>query len=134
MSKSTGASGYFTFNGTPIPFTTITPKVTRTMDDSTDSTNFDASSNIVHLSQLPASTQTSFQIEGKINLAVVPSSLVTPLYSGATAVPCAIGYNAGSIYGHGNCDITDFEGVIDPMKTLTYSATLITNGVFTPNS
>lgn len=134
MAKGTGAGGSFVFNGVNIPFNSIEPDVQREMDDSSDSTNYDPVSGIVHKAQLPVSTQTTFSIEGKINLATVPAALVVPLYGGATAVPISVNYNGTAVYGHGFGDITNFKGTIDPMKVLTYTATVVSNGIFIPGS
>lgn len=134
MAKSTGGGGSFVLNSVTIGFNTISPSIKREMDDASDSINFDVGTAIVHLSQLPVSTQTTFEIEGKIDLAVVPTSIVALLYTGQTALPAVFKYNSTATYGHGNVDITDFKGTIDPMKVLTFTATMITNGVFVPNA
>jgi hypothetical protein len=134
MAKATGGGGSFTVNGVSIPFLTVEPTVTKDMDDATDSTNFDITSGIVHKSQLAVATQTTFAVEGKIDLTIHPTSLAAACYASPTAVACIVKYNATSTFGHGLVDITEFKATIDPMKVLNYTATLITNGVFTPNA
>lgn len=134
MAKSTGGGSYLTLSGTVIPFTVVTPKASKTYDDSSDSSNYDPATGLVHLAQLAVSTQTTISIEGKIDTAIIPAAIVSQLYSNPGAVNCTIAYNATTPYGHGKVDVTEFEATIDPMKTLTFTATLLTNGVFTPNS
>lgn len=134
MAKSTGGGGSFTLDGVSIPFNSIEPDVARECDDATDSTDYDVATGITHKSQIPVTTQTTFQVEGKLDLAVIPAAIVAKLFNGATAVPCAIKYNGTATFGHGYVDVTNFKCTIDPCKVLPYSATLISNGKFTPNS
>jgi hypothetical protein len=134
MGKGTGGGGAFILNGSSVPFNTIEPSVTKEHDDSTDSTNYDISSGLTHKAQLAVTTQSSFAIEGKIDLSIVPIGIVALLYTNPGALPATFRYNTGTIYGHGLVDVTDFKCTIDPTKTLTYSATLISNGIWAINS
>lgn len=134
MAKATGGGGSVTLAGTSLPFTTLTPSVAKEHDDESDSTNYDQTSQLVHKAQLAVSTQTTFKLEGKVDVALIPPTLVPYLYTNPGAVACVVKYNTGTIFGHGNVDVQDFESTIDPMKTLTYSATFISNGVWVANS
>jgi hypothetical protein len=134
MAKQTGGGGAFLLSGFSLPFKTIEPSVAKEHDDSTDSTNYDITSGLSHLSQLAVSTQTTFAVEGVIDTAIIPAGLVGYLYTNPGSVPASIRYNTSTPYGHGNVDITEFKTTIAPLKTLTYSCTIITNGIFVPNS
>jgi len=134
MAKSTGGGGSLTVAGTSIGFNTVSPSVKKDYDDATDSTNYDTGTQIVHKTQLAVATQTTLEVEGKIDLTTVPSVVVATMYSNPGAVSCALKYNGSSTYGHGLVDITDFKGTIDPMKVLNFTATLLSNGVWTPNA
>ena len=129
--KSVG-TGQITLNGTIIPFQQIEPSIDKTHEDSTDSTNYDTASGIVHKAQLAVSTQTTFDVSGVFDFSTVPN-IVAMLYSNPGSVPCTIKYNSNT-YGHGYVDISNFKTTIDPTKPVPYSMTLMTNGVFTPNS
>jgi hypothetical protein len=134
MAKSTGGSGSFVLNGIVVNFNTIDASVEKEHDDSTDSSNYDTASGLVHKSQLAVTTQTTFDIEGKIDLAVTPLALVGLLYTNPGALPATFKYNSSTVYGHGNVDVTNFKTTVDPTKVIPFTATLMTNGVFAVNS
>jgi hypothetical protein len=139
MAKSAnvhGKSGSFVFNATTIPFKSVKPKTTRDFADTTDSSNYDAGTDLVHKSQLKVATQTEVPVEGLFDLNTTPSSLIAQLYNGADAVACSFNYTSGHPYGHGNFDLIDFETtyVSDQADVVKWTATLRSNGVFTLGS
>jgi hypothetical protein len=134
MGKSTGGGGQLIVNGVTIPYNTVEPSVSKTHDDSSDSANYDIGSGLVHLAQLAVSTQTTFSVEGKYDPAIMGTGLLAYLYTNPGSVPCSFRLNLTQPYGHGNVDITEFKTTGDPLKTLTFTCTLISNGVFVANA
>jgi hypothetical protein len=136
MAKSVnvhGKSGAMLFNGTTIPFKSYNPKTSRDYADTTDSSSYDASSDLVHKSQLKVATQTEVSAEGLLDLNTTPASLIAALFGGADAVPCSFAYTSGHPYGHGNFDLIDFDVKVTAVDTdvVNWSATLRSNGIFT---
>lgn len=132
--KLTGKASSFLFNGTSIPISKYSPKSTRKLADTTDSANYDAGTDLIHNSQLPASIQMELSVEGKFSKSKTNAALITQLYSGATAVPTILNLDAGTIYGHGNFDMGDFSADVPVEDTVSWTATFRSNGVFTPGS
>lgn len=132
--RLTGKASYFQINGTRIPITSAKPKHNRELADSTDSSNYDAATDMIHKSQLPVTLQTELSIEGKFRKDTTNAQLISQLYSGVAALPVELGLDSGTIYGHGNFDLSDFE-CDDPIDdTVTYTCSMKSNGVFTPGS
>ena len=131
MAKSTGGGGQFTISGTSIPFNTVEADVTKDYDDSSDSANYDTGTGLVHKAQLAVATQTTFNVEGKYDPSIHGTSILQYLYSNPGAVASTFRLNASQPYGHGYVDITNFKTTGDPMKVLSFTATIISNGVFT---
>jgi len=134
VSKLTGKSSYFKYNGVTISITKYSAKSARDMADSTDSSNYDAASDLVYHAQLPVSIRLDLDVEGRFDLNSTNANLIASLYSNATAVPVQLGLNAGTLYGHGNFDIMDFTCDVPVMDVVTWRATFRSNGVFTPGS
>ena len=133
-SKLTGKASSITLSGTTLYITKVSPKVTRELADTTDSTSYDAASDMIQPSQLPVKVSMELSVEGWFYIGQADTALLNLAYSGATAVPVVLKSNASSIYGHGNFDLSDFESSHPIDNTVTYSATLKQNGVFTPGS
>jgi hypothetical protein len=134
MAKITGKAGSFTFNGTVIPFKKWSPKVTRKLADTTDSADYDTTTDMIHESQLPVSLSQELSIEGNFNTTTTDAQIITNLYSGAAAVPVILKISPSVIFGHGNFDLSDFSMDNPVDDTATWSATLKSNGVFTRGS
>lgn len=131
-----GKSGSFVYSGTTIPFKSVKPKTSRDFADTTDSGNYDQTTDLVHKSQIVVTTQTEVPVEGVFDLTTTPSSLIAALYNATAAVPCSFVYTSGHTYGHGNFDLIDFEAtyVSDQAEPVKWTATLRSNGVFTYGS
>jgi len=132
--KLTGKASYVLLNNTQIPITKYSPKVTRTLADSTDSTDYDATIDMINMSQLPVTLSQELSVEGKWNLANTNQALLTMCYSGITAVPVVLGLNAGALFGSGLFDMSDFSADSPINDTITFTCTLRSNGKFTPGS
>lgn len=132
--KLTGKAASWTYKGTTIPFTKITPSTERTMADTTDSTDYDTGSDMIWPSQLPIKAGQKLKVEGKYNTSALPTSVLADLFNGATAAAVTIKLTAVSTFGHGNFDITNFEAGIPVDDVVDYSVELMSNGVFTYGS
>jgi hypothetical protein len=129
-----GKAGSITISGTNLAFNKWSPKVTRNMGDTTDSADYDPTSDLIHKSQRAASVQTELTVEGKWDLNTTTAGIIAMLYNGAGAVPVVLKLDATTVYGHGNFDITDFSSDHPVEDTVTWSATLKSNGIFTPGA
>jgi hypothetical protein len=134
VSKIAGKGGSFSYNGTVIPFKKWSGKVTRKLADTTDSADYDVSSNMIHESQVPVSLTQEVTIEGNVDLNTTEAQIITQLYSGAAAVATILKHTPAVVYGHGNFDLSDFTCDQPVDDTVTFSATLKSNGVFVHGS
>lgn len=132
--KLTGRAAFFTISGTKIPFKKFTPKSTRKLVDSTDSLDYDPTSDLIWTEQLAAGMSIEFAVEGWYNLSVTPANVLNLLYTSAAAVPIVVNLNASVILGHGNFDISDFSSDIPVDDMVSFSATFKSNGVWTNGS
>ncbi len=132
--KLTGKAGSWTYTGTTIPFSNITPTDTRSLANTTDSTDYDAGSDMLWESQLPVKEAMELKVEGFYATNVIPTPILAALFSGAAAAAVVITLKSGTILGHGNFDISDFEAGVPVDDTITYSVTLKLNGIFTAGS
>lgn len=132
--KLTGNQSSFTFAGTVIPITKASPKVSRNLEDDTDSSNYDATSDMIQKSQTATSVQTELAIEGRFRATTTMANIVPLLFNSNPAVAVILKATTSIIFGHGNFDISDFSCDFEPAKMINYTATLKSNGVFTPGS
>lgn len=132
--KLTGKAAYLTISGTQIPFTKIGAKTERKLADATDSTDYDVATDLIWPTQLPVSASIELSVEGRYNLVSTPGTVIATLYSGATAVPCVFGLSGSAIYGHGNFDLSNFQADVPVDDIVTFTASLKSNGKFTPGS
>lgn len=118
----------------------ISPKHNFPLSDSTGSDNYDATSDLVHKSQMKSSTQTEFSVEGWFDKTAVTgtmASVIAKLYDGTwidpVPVDVTLAKDGGTAvpYGYGDCDIEDFETTIEQESTVGFKCSLKTNGVFT---
>jgi hypothetical protein len=132
--RLTGKASYLNFNGTQLPITKTTPKVNRVCKDDTDSGDYVSSPDMIFPTQIPVSTQVVLSVEGRYRFSTTPSAVVALLFTSATAIPCVLGLNSGTVWGHGNVDVTDFQTDIPYDDVVTWTATLTSNGQWTPNA
>ena len=123
-----------TVNGVTIYITKATPKVTRECADTTDNSNYDATSDMLQPAQIPVKVGMELSIEGWFYVGQTDTSFMNYCYSGTGAVPVVLKGTTSYVVGHGGFDLTDFEAGIPVDDTCTYSATLKQNGVFTAGS
>lgn len=133
--RLTGKASYFTFNGVNIPFTKLTPKVTRKLADSTDSSDYNGTQDMIATTQIPAAYTVEGTMEGRFRLSVIPSTILAGLFTSVTQLPIVIGLNASpTVWGHGLCDISNFQTDIPVDDIVTWTCDVKSWGVFTPNS
>ena len=99
--RLTGKASYMVFNGTTIPITKYNPTITKTLPDITDNGDYDVQTDLIYPTQLPVSAVTELSVEGRFHLNSTPSTIMSLLYRGASAIPVVLGLNAGSLFGHG---------------------------------
>ena len=132
--RLTGKASYLSVNSFLIPITKTTPKVNRVCPDSTDSGDYQSTPDMIGPTQIPVSTQVVLSAEGRYRFSVTPSAIIALLFTSITLIPCVLGLNSGAVWGHGYVDITDFETSIPYDDVVTWTATLTSNGLWTPNA
>jgi hypothetical protein len=132
--RLTGKASYFLFQGTAIPITKATPKVTRKLADSTDNGDYDTTTDMIYPTQIPVTVKTELAIEGRYRKSSTPAAIMSLLYSDATQIPIVLGLDSGSIWGHGVADISDFQTDIPVDDTVTFTCNVMAYGKFIPNS
>jgi hypothetical protein len=129
--RTTGKQQSFTFNSQTIPITKCSPKITRVLADTTDSGDYSTTPDMIFPTQIPVSAPLELAIEGRFRFSSTPG-LIAAAQTSLTNIPCAVSVNQGSELFHGNFDLSDFsyDGPYD--DTVTYTATLKSNGQWTP--
>lgn len=130
--KLTGKASYWIFNGQQFFITKYSPKVTRTLADTTDSADYNASIDMVQSSQIPVMLTQELAVEGNFHLSQTIQGLLTTVYSGINAVPVVLGLNAGALFGSGAFDVSDFSADVPIIDTCKYTASMKSNGPFIP--
>ncbi len=134
MPKIGGQAASLTYNANTIYFTKVTPKATRKLADSTDSSNFDVTSGLIWMAQLAVTASVEVAVEGYFYTDTTDPNLLADLFSSAAARACIIKLSSTVTLGHGNFDIGDLEVGIVTDETTTIKFTLKSNGVFTHGS
>ena len=132
--RLSGKVASWIINSIKIPITKMTPKITRALGDTTDSADYDSVGDMIAKTQIPISYYVEASVEGRFRKAYIPSSLLAILFTSATNLPVTFALDTGTIWGHGNFDISDFQTDVPVEEIVTYSCTIKSNGVFTPNS
>lgn len=131
----TGKASYFKLDGTKIYITKYGPKFSKTRVDTTDSADYDEATDLVWKTQLYAGAQVELSVEGKYDLNGNTALLTAKLLAGgAPASAVQLGLDAGSLLGSGNFDVDGFEVESVIEGEVTYKATLVSNGPFTPGA
>jgi len=131
--RITGKSGSFTFNGISIPITKWSARTTKKLADITDNADYNLNTDLMWPTQLPVNAVLDVSVEGRFRLSVTPADLLAPLYTGLTAIPVTLALTTSQIYGHGNFDLSDFSCDLPVDDTVTFTCSLKSNGIFTPN-
>ena len=133
--RLSGKASYFTFNGVNIPFTKLTPKVTRKLGDSTDSGDYNIVQDMIGTTQIPVTYTVEGTVEGRFRKSIIPSTILAQLFTSLTQIPIVVGLDASpTIWGHGLCDISNFQTDIPVDDVVNFSCDIKSWGSFTPNS
>jgi hypothetical protein len=132
--RESGKASYLTINSVQIPITKTTPKVDRKCADTTDSGDYQSTQDMLFPTQVPVSVGTEIAVEGRFRKSSTPAAIIAQLYTSATNIPCVLGIDSGTIWGHGNVDITDYQQDNPVDDVITFTCTLKSNGVWTPNA
>jgi len=132
MARMVGKASTWSWNGTVVPITSWKIKGNRECPDISDSSNYDATTDLLWKAQIAASMQLEGTIEGYFDDATTDSVILSLLFSGAAAQAVIFKLKSALTFGHGNFDMTDFdvdaEVVDEPVK---FTCTIKSNGVFT---
>lgn len=132
--RLTGKASYFLFNNFVIPITKISPKLVRKLADTTDSGDYVQQADMIGPTQIPVSVKTECAVEGRYRFSSTPSAIVAALYTSVTQIPIIVGLNQGTVWGHGLADISDFTTDIPVEDTVTFTCSVVSYGLWTPNS
>src|ERR1051326_3422363 len=105
VAKLTGKAGSFTLNTHVLSFTVMNSKVNRELADTTDSANYDSTTDLVWPAQIPVSEAIELSVEGNFDLNSTDAQLIALLMAGGAAVPVIINLSASVVLGHGNFDL-----------------------------
>ncbi len=130
--RITGKQSYFVINGFTVPITKYTPKTNRKLADITDNGDYDLNTDLMYPTQLPVNAVTECSVEGRYRKSSTPAAIIALLYSGAYAIFTTLGLDAGTLYGTGNFDISDFQIDVPVDDTVTFTCNIKSNGKFTP--
>lgn len=134
MAKVSGKAQALSFAGTLLNVTKVTDKTTRKMGDTTDSTNYDAASDMLWQGQIPIKLSKELSVEGWYDLTITPATLIAQLYTGNAPVALIQKINATTTEGHGQFDLSDFETAKPIDDIVAFTGTLMSNGVYTSGS
>lgn len=132
--RLSGKASYLTLGGTNIAITKYGPKVPRKLADWTDSGDYNSTADMIFPGQVPVSAPLEVSVEGRYRKSTTPSAIVALLATSATNIPCVLGLDAGTIWGHGNVDIANFETDVVYDDIVTFTCDLKSNGQWTPNA
>jgi hypothetical protein len=133
--KMTGKASYINYKGTKLWITKVAPKFDPKLADSTDSADYDPTTQLLYPSQLQVSVGTELSIEGYYDANGNQNALMTDLFNGSAGPQSVtLGRDAGSIVGSGNFNISGYEEEEPIDDMITYKCTLKSNGKFTPGS
>jgi hypothetical protein len=128
MAKFTGKDGQYAHNGVAVIISEWTATVTTKMADTTASDNYDTNSALVWNSQLPVSANVEVGISGPwdpTNHAAILASIIAGNAAAVNGV-CRYATNTNAIVGTFN--LSDLEITTPTEDTITYTATLKSNG------
>lgn len=133
--KITGKAGTITYNTVVLSITKWESDIDKDMADSTDSSNYDATTQLIHKAQLAVSIQNSVSVEGYFDLNTTDADFIAQLYSANAPVAVILGLTASVVFGHGNFDLTKFKVTTPITKDMvSFTCTLLSNGIFTHGS
>lgn len=129
--RVTGKNQFLVFNSQTIALTKVGVKINRKLADTTDSGDYSTSPDMIFPTQIPVSAPLTLSVEGRFRFSSTPG-FITAAQTSLTNIPAQVWINQGSQLVAGNFDLQDFEydGPFD--DTVTFTATLLSNGQWTP--
>jgi hypothetical protein len=129
--RTTGKNQFFLFNNVQIPITKVSAKIPRVLADTTDSGDYQQQPDMLFPTQIPVSAPLNLSIEGRYRFSSTPG-LISAAQTSLSMIPAQVAINSGSTLVSGYFDLEDFEydGPYD--DTVTFTATLKSNGMWTP--
>ena len=114
-----------------IPITKVGMKFNRKLADTTDSGDYYTTPDMIYPTQIPVSTPLELSIEGRFRYSSTPG-FITAASTSLTLIPAQLSIANGSQLVAGLFDLQDFEydGPYDDV--VTFTATLKSNGQWTP--
>jgi hypothetical protein len=133
--RLTGKASYFIFGGVQTPITKISRKVNRKKADTTDNGDYNAPADLLFPTQLIVSATTVLSVEGRYHKSLNPTLNASSIYESTPGgVLAFLGLDTVTVAGHGYFDIEDYEETTPIDDVVTYTMSMTSNGVFTPNS
>jgi hypothetical protein len=132
--KISGKGQFLTLNGTRVNVTKITPKTERKLADTTDSGDYDATSDMLQQSQIAVKVGTTLDVEGWFYTNQTNSLLLSYAFGSTGPVPVVANISTAVVFGHGNFDLSSIECDMPLDGTVNVKFSLMSNGVFTPGS
>lgn|SRR5574343_272562 len=127
-----GKSMFLTIGGTDVKLTKATPKVGTKFGDSTDSSNYDAATDLIYSSQIQVSASVEFAVEGNFRVSVTPSAVIAKMFTAGGPYAVTFGPKTGLSQFSGNYDISDYSQDTPHDDIVKFSCTLKSNGKVTP--
>jgi predicted secreted protein len=132
--KLAGKQIYITIGGTNVKITKLSSKVSPKYADTTDTGDYDATTDLIYPSQIQVSAPVEISVEGNYYKSQTPTAVVARLFSGGGPYALTCGVATGYPHFSGNYDLSDFSITGQSDDTVTWSATLKSNGKVNPNS
>ena len=127
----TGKASSMTWNTHTIAITKAAPKGTKSMADSTDSSNYDSVTGQLFKAQLPGDVQITLDVEGFFDRTTTPTNLLAAFFSD-TLVAATVALDGSTTLISGNFDLSDFslDITVPGAVVVSYTATLMSNGKY----
>lgn len=135
-----GKTGYMTFERenitlepVRIPLTLWSLRSRKSLQDTTNSANYDPKSNLVYPTHSASAVATEGEIRGRLRISVVPSTIIESLYSGGAVPKLTFYVNPQFKYGSGYFLVSDFATESPYDGSVDFSASIRGYGFFDVN-
>lgn len=128
-----GKSMHISVDGVSLKIIKATPKVSPKFGDTTDTSNYDAETDLIYPSQIQVSAPVEFAVEGNYRVSETPSAIIAKMFDGSIG-PLAVtfGPKTGLNQFGGNYDISDYNQDNPHDDVVKFSCTLKSNGKVMP--
>jgi hypothetical protein len=130
--RMTGKAMYLTISGTDIPIVKADPGVSPKYGDTTDSDDYDVATDLLYPTQIQVSAPVEIAVEGRFRASKTPSGVIAKMFTGGGPYAVTFGPKTGLAQFTGNYDISDYKQSTPHDDTVTWTATLKSNGKITP--